>query len=811
MATVTVNETVKGNGVTALTERVEKLRDDTLNAKLHADGERIRLYTEAWKAEEGQPLEIRRAKSLKNYFEGVTPMIFDGELIVGSPTRFRLAAMLTLEYDSEPAEKIVKGIDFSVRQEGENAQITEEDREAIVEAFSYWKGKSTRELFMKRWEEILGDKFLTAIGATHLCGLMADQPSSTKVPYFEKVFAVGLKGLIGEAKEQISQLDYSQRDAIERYECLQGMIIALEGMITFAGRYSQLAREMAEREPDPARKKELQEIAKVCAWVPENPPRNFREGLQTMWFMQLGEQAESPGNEAEGRMDQYLYPLYERDIREGRLTRDEAAELLGCLWVKLSSMTRFVRMERQEIAQGNQGDYVTLGGVIPESGLDATNELSFLILEVARQLKQKRPSIALRWHEDIDENFLLKGIETNVELQGGIPAFISDKTVIPTLVSYGITLEDARSYGLRGCVNPCIPGSHLSTVRISISPVKIFEMALNNGTDLFTGKQIGLATGDPRSFNSYEELLEAFKKQFRHWIQILGKAGNIACLVRTEQMAFPFISAVQRDCIKEGKDITSGEVDYTTFSTGINLRGCQSLANSLAAVKKLVYEEKKVSMDELLKALSANFEGYEELQEMCLAAPKWGNDDDYVDQIHADLWNFTGDVARHDYVSPVSPSGEGIPQRSGATSHYWAGLTIGATPDGRKAFQPLADGAVSPAYGTDKCGPTAAINSANKLDFSKGTSGLFNMKFPASLMKTEDNRRKVLELIRTYFVRGGYHIQFNIVDAATLRDAREHPEKYRHLMVRVAGFSAYFVELPAAVQDEIIARAELEL
>ncbi|MBI2859598.1 MAG: formate C-acetyltransferase/glycerol dehydratase family glycyl radical enzyme, partial [Chloroflexi bacterium] len=482
-------------------------------------------------------------------------------------------------------------------------------------------------------------------------------------------------------------------------------------------------------------------------------------------------------------------------------------ELLACVFVKMNDRLRFDPDSLQEFRQDDPGQYVALGGVTAD-GRDATNELSFLILEVARQLKLKQPSIAIRWHANIDESLLLKGVEVNLEIGGGIPSFINDENVIPNLVSLGIALQDARSYCLKGCVHPMVPGTHMFAGPISPSPVKILELTLNDGVDPLIGEQIGIATGDPRTFTSYEELVEAFKKQFTYWVQMLTKSFNILHQTRNQTAAYPFLSAVQRDCIQAGKDIGSAEVGYPLLYTAVNLRGMQTVANSLAAMKRLVFEDHRVTMDELLDALSKNFEGYEELRQLCLAAPKWGNDDDYVDKIHVDLWSFSADMARREFVTPW---GGGHLIRGGATFHYFAGRTVGATPDGRKAFQPVADGTVSASYGTDARGPTATINSALKLDHSNCLSSLFNLKFPSTLLASSEDRRKLLALLRCYFEEGGYHLQFNIIGSEALREAQRRPESFRDLIVRVAGFSAYFVDLPLPVQNEIIARTEHRL
>jgi len=805
---LTVDERVRGKNLVALTERVKRLREEGRTARIQGDGERISAFTAVWREMEGQPLALRRAQALRRYLETCTPVIFDGELIVGSSTRFRLGSHPYLEYRSNLCNDLLEGKEFTIRRETETGLIADEDRKAIAEAAAYWAGRSTSDLIRREWREIMGDDFLAALQKARIATMMDGTPPQTKSADYPKVLGMGFRGLIAEAEEQLSKLDYAQPDAMERRWMLQGMIIALQAMVTYASKYAQKARELAETERDAKRKSELLQIAENCSWVPVNPPRTFWEALQFMWFVHLGLHLEVAGaNEAIGRMDQFFYPYYARDIEGGRLSKDTAAELLACLWVKFNDINRWTIRDRQDVSQGSQQQYVTIGGVTAK-GDDATNELSFLILEVARQVKLRQPGVAVRWHKGISEELLLKAIETNVELGGGIPSFLNDENAIPNLVSYGVSLEDARNWAAMGCVHTLIPGKQVSGGRTVINPMKVFEMTLNNGVDPVSGLRLGIQTGDARAFTSIEELEEALKKQYQYWVRRLWKATQIAQAVRSHKDVHPFISAVQTDCIREGKDILSGGAGYPQLMFGFNIRGWQNIANSFAAIKKVVFEEKKATMAELLDALSKNFVGYESLRQMLLAAPKWGNDDDYVDEIHQRLWKWAGEFTRREARFPW---GENTVERGGATWHLFAGKVTGATPDGRKAFELLGDGTISAGYGTDKNGPTAVVNSALKLDQTTSISSLFNLKFPASLFREEENRRKLLGLITTYFKGGGYHVQFNILDADVLRRAKAHPEKYRDLIVRIAGFSVYFVELPAAVQEEIIARTEHSL
>jgi pyruvate formate-lyase/glycerol dehydratase family glycyl radical enzyme len=800
-----VNERVRGSDVSVLTERVKRMREEGRQSRIQGDGERARAFMAGWKENENQPIAIRRAQAFRRYLETCTVVIFDGELLVGSPTRFMLGSHPYLEFSSELCRDVVAGQEFTIRRETEKGTITEEDRAALAEATAYWTGRSTGDLIHQSWSEVLGDSFLAALRNARLGSLVDATPPSTKTADYPKVLSNGFRGLIAEAKAQLAGLDYEEKDAMERRWMLDGMIITLEAMITYASRYAQKARELAETECDAGRKSELLQIAENCSWVPLNPPRTFWETLQFFWFVHLGLHLEVAGsNEVPGRMDQYLYPYYLRDLENGRVSRDQAGELLGCLWVKFNNVCRWNSKARQDYQMGSQQQYVTIGGVTPE-GEDATNEMSFLLLEVARQMKLRQPSIAIRWHKRINQDLLLKGIETNVELGGGIPSFLNDDNAIPNLMSYGVSQQDARDWAAMGCVHTLIPAKQVSGGRTAINPVKIFEMTLNNGVDPVSGKLVGIETGDPRTFTSVAELEEAFKKQWQYWVRRLWKATCVARMVKLNKDVIPYTSAVQTDCISKGKDILSGDVGYPQLMFGFNIRGFQGISNSLAAIQKVVFEEKQATMADVLDALANNFDGYEKLQQRLIAAPKWGNDDDYVDKIHQRLFKWAGEWTRHEAVFMGM---EHSIERGGATWHHFAGKVVGATPDGRKAFELLADGTISAAQGTDTHGPTAVINSALKLDQTTSVSNLFNLKFPASLLREDEQRKKLLGLITTYFEGGGYHVQFNIIDAETLRRARAHPEEYRDLMVRVGGFSVYFVELPTQVQDEIISRTE---
>ncbi|MBI2847348.1 MAG: hypothetical protein HYX82_05660 [Chloroflexi bacterium] len=634
-------------------------------------------------------------------------------------------------------------------------------------------------------------------------------PTSRDINY-EKVLKKGLVGVVEEAREELLRLSrFDTEEDVKKFHFLEAVIIALEAVISYANRHARLARELAAREQNPVRKVELERIAEICEWVPKNPPRSFYEAVQSFWLLLLALNQETASQgETPGRFDQYIYPFYEKDIREGKLTRQEAAEILGCLWVKFLEMEMVKEATLKSKTQGSHIMNLTIGGV-NKAGEDATNELSYLILDVVRQIKPHQPHLTVRYHDGLSEAFLIKAVETNREVHGGMPQWVNDKIVILNLVSMGVPLEEARDWEAISCSYYNIPhaaGQYGKPVQIN--QAKVFEIALNNGVDPRTGKRLGIETGDPRSFSSWEEVYDAFKKQLKYVVNTVAKAGRLGTVVRGENYALPFNSALMDDCIKTGKDVMDGGMRYKELVCTGSDRGHVDVANSLAAIKKLVFEEKKITMAELLDALASDFEGKEGLRQILLSAPKWGNDDDYVDSIMKDVWLWTAKTLMEEtnvWGKPITPG------RFGIAWHYWAGKATGALPTGRRAYTPLTDGAVSPMPGTDKKGPTAVINSASKLDFTVVTDAVLNQKFPPALLQTREGIRKLLALIKSFFDRYGYHIQFNIIDRATLLDAQKHPELYRDLVIRVAGYSAYFVELARDLQDEIISRTEQTL
>jgi len=618
---------------------------------------------------------------------------------------------------------------------------------------------------------------------------------------FGKVLNHGLNPIISEAEEELKKLRFLDPGSIDKGYFLNAVIISLKAIIRFAERFSLLAAQMSWREKDPVRKRELEEISAICARVPANSARNFREALQSFWFTYL--MINPSPTAGMGRMDQYLYPFYKRDVADGKITDEEVLELLQCLRIKDMELNRISgKANRQKNAGLAKWHNCTIGGQTRD-GKDASNNLSYLILEAARRCPTPHHTITLRVFEKTPESLIVKGVEL-VKSGIGMPAFVGDNSYIAFLRSHGVPLEDARDYTLAGCLDVAITGkSHMNAVGMFIVPM-VFEIMMNNGIDPKTGRQLGPVTGEPENFNSFDELFTAFKTQFAYFLGLNAEYNNIWIQAHRDLFPDPVRTALLDDPIKVGKNLL--DRPYTFQNVGIlNTVGIINVADSLAAIRKLVYEEKRFTMKELKVALAANWKGLEEMRKACLATPKYGNDDDYVDSIAAEIYRHFAEVTG---TLGTVLNGTHKPSAISISSQGPGGAQTGATPEGRYAGTYLADGGMSPVQGMDACGPTAVIKSASKIDQDPFQATLLNMKFHPTALKTEEDMRKLAFLISTYFEQGGKHVQFNVVDRATLITAKREPEKHRGLIVRVAGYSAYFVKLTPPIQDEIISRTE---
>jgi pyruvate formate-lyase/glycerol dehydratase family glycyl radical enzyme len=791
-------------------ERIERLRERLLVNQYPLSFEKIRLMTDSLKQTEGEPQILRRAKALSNVLDNIAIFIEDDELIVGNGAGKPMGVELDCDMAIWPQDEI-----DALREEG---FVASKEDEAELQALNdYWKNSN----LVARCGDLYDDERLWPFlqsgvvlppwksktrgsGGGYAQGGMGLGPGFMLCGYdFPKVLNSGLNSLIEEARAELARTRFGGPDSAAKAYFLRSVIIAHQAIIRFANRFAELAAEMAAAERDPQRKEELTRISETCRRVPAEAVTTFREAMQSFWFMFLLTNPQTTA--AAGRFDQYMYPFYERDKEQGRITDDEVLELLQCLRIKDMQLNRTSgRLLRQKNAGLAKWHNWTIGGVTPE-GEDATNELTYLILQAAAECPTPHHTITLRVHEGTPEALMLKALEV-VRTGIGMPAFVGDRSYIEFLLSHGVPLRTARDYIMTGCLDVNIVGrSRIGPYGMFIVPL-VLDIFMRNGVDPNTGLQVGLQTGEPESFASFEDLMAAFKRQLAYFMDLAADKNNVELAVARDLFPDPVRSSLMDDAITEGKDMLDRTMPFENGAV-LNLIGMINVADSLAAVKKLVFDERKVSMQELKAALAANWQGngYEELRKAFLAAPKYGNDDDCVDSIARDLYQFWADTAA---TLKTRLGGKHMPAAISITSQAPGGALTGATPDGRYAGECLADGTMSAMRGRDTHGPTALIKSAAKIDQVPYQSTLMNMKFHPSALKSTEDLRKLSSLIKTYFSLGGKHVQFNVVSTGTLLDAQQHPEEHRDLVVRVAGYSAYFVQLTKTVQDEIIERTE---
>jgi len=783
-----------------LSPRVQKLLDNYYAARPEVFAERAVLATEAYAQTEGLPIAIRRARMMWHILGGITVLIRDGELIVGCKTAAILGSPLYPEVASDWVEEELDTI--ALREEAP-FYLSDGTKETLrAEVFDYWRGKQVYNRIM----EVLPSEIQQATDEGLFFHYYLNRTIGHITVDYERVLKKGFLGLKAEVEDELKRIDYEKRGCLKKIHLLQAMSLCCDAAIRFAERYADEAERLATAESDPVRRAELEQIAEICRWVPAHPARTFREALQSFWFVHLILNLETNSYAiGPGRFDQYMYPYYRADIDAGRLTREQAGELLACLWIKFNELT-VVKEGGTAKASTTYNDFqnLNLGGQTIE-GQDATNELSYLCVDVIGQLKLPQPQIAALISEKTPDQFLMKACEV-ISLGFGLPAVFNDDEKVQALLHKGKTLEDARLGGINGCVELVAPGKDNMASSGYLSMPKCLELALNNGINPLTGTQLGPRTGDPCDFTSFGQLMGAFRQQLAHAIELKTVYDGIARQAYAEFCPVPFTSLLISDCLEKGRDYHDGGARYNLpLICGV---GTGTMADSLAAIKKLVCDEEKMSLEELVTALRADFAGYERLRQMLLnRAPKWGNGDGYVDTLAHDVVEmFCDELEKHCNAEGVPYAANMIP----TTTHIWFGSLNGATPDGRLAETPLSEG-ISPVQGMDTNGPTAVLRSMARLDHARCCGTLLNMKFHPSALSGEEGLHKFAHLIRTYFKLGGHHTQFNVVSAETLRAAQEHPEEHRNVIVRVAGYSDYFVRLSRDLQDEIISRTEQRL
>ncbi len=773
--------------------------------------EKAQIVLESFKQTEGEPQILRRAKAVGHFLDHRTIFIEDDELIVGNPASKPMGMEAGSLGPTWPNEELAK-------LKAELFDISADDEARLRGLDDYWKGQGRTlaeqlgrcyddermwpfiqsGILLPPWKRKDEGRGLgSAEGAWGLSlGL------TLIVVDFERALTLGLDAISAAAAQALAGLKVTDADAAAKASFYQSVIITNDALGRIARRYADLAAAMAREEANPRRRRELEQIAITCRQVPAKPARSFHEALQAFWFVWL---MVASGTASGGRFDQFMYPYYRKDRDTGRLSDVEATELLALLRVKVMQVNFLAggKVQRDKWAGFARWNNWVLGGVTRD-GRDATNELSYLLLDAAKLCPTPHYTLTLRVHEETPDDLIVKAMEV-VKLGLGMPAFVGDRSYIDYLTSEGVELEDARDYSLGGCLDAMLAGkARTSAIGMFVVPL-VLELTLYNGVERNTGRQLGPRTGELARFESFDALLAAFKVQLRHFMELANDEHNILLNVERELFPDAFHSMLMDDAIAVGRDVLARVMPFENGSV-LNPVGMINVADSLAALKQLVFEQRQVSLATMQAALASNWQGFEDIRRLCADAPKFGNGLPYVDSIAADLYRSWAEIAhsfRSSWGGQVKSSGISI------TSYGPGGALTGATPDGRRAGENLADGTLSAAQGKDTRGPTALIRSGIAVDQTPYQSMLFNLKFHPSALKTASDLRKVAALIKTYMVAGGKHVQFNVVDRATLIDAQRHPENHRNLIVRIAGYSAYFTELTRAIQDDVIGRTEL--
>ena len=783
-----------------MNDRIRKLRQQTLDAQPTISAERARLITEFYKTPEARnaSFAVQHALAFKHIMENKTVVFNDGEIIVGERGP---APKATPTYPEVCIHSLQDLRYLNDRKKTAFASDEETRRLYAEEIIPFWQGRSQRERIFAEMTPEWIDAYEAGIFTEFM-----EQRAPGHTVLDGKIYRKGMLDFKKDIEAALSGLDFmNDPAAYDRQEELRAMAISADAIIAFARRHAAKARELAAAEKDPARKKELNRIAEVCEWVPANAPRDFWEALQYYWFVHLGVITEYNTWDSfnPGRLDQHLWPFYQEGLAEGRLTKESARELLEAFWVKFNNQPAPPKVGVTAEESGTYTDFALINvGGLKEDGTDGVNELSYLILDVIEEMRILQPSSMVQISAKGPDSFLLRALRI-VKTGFGQPSIFNTDAIVQELVRQGKSVEDARNGGASGCVESGAFGKEAYILTGYFNLPKVFEITLNNGFDPRTGKKIGLETGDPLTFKTFDELFEAFRKQIRHFVDIKVRGSNVIERLYATYLPAPFLSILVDDCVKKGKDYHAGGARYNTnYIQGV---GMGTITDILSAVKHNVYDNGHFTMKELLAALRADFEGYESLRQRVLnRTPKFGNDDDYADNLMRRVFEA--------YFEAVDgrPTPRGGTYRINllpTTVHVYFGKVTGATADGRLAGDAVSEG-VSPVQGADRKGPTAVVKSLGKMDHIRTGGTLLNQKFTPQLLSDDTGLAGVKDLVRSYFRLMGHHIQFNVVTADTLREAQKLPEKYRDLIVRVAGFSDYFVDCSTELQNEIIRRTE---
>ncbi len=783
----------------SMTERVARLRQQSLAAIPTISTERAELMTEFYRQHTGlMSAPRRRALAFQYLMEHRTVYIGKGELIVGEKGQ---APKATPTYP-ELCCHTLEDLDILDSRPKIPFRVSPEARRVYAETIiPFWQGKTMRE---RLFAEMTGE-WLAAYEAGVFTEFM-EQRSPGHTVLDDKIYRKGMLDFQRDIEAALANLDYEHDpDAYHKQEQLRAMHIAAGAIIRFAQRHAEEARRLAAREEDAQRRAELERIAQVCDWVPAHAPRDFWEAIQAYWFVHLGVTSELNPWDAfcPGHLDQHLWPFYEQGLAKGSLSREQAEELLQCLWIKFNNQPAPPKVGVTAAESSTYTDFaqINLGGLRPD-GSDAVTDLTYLILDVVEEMRLLQPSTSIQVSKKNPDRFIKRAARI-IRTGFGQPSVFNADLIVQELVRMGKSVADARCGGSSGCVEVGAFGKENYNLTGYFNMPKVLELTLHNGLDPRTGRQLGPRTGDPAAFTTFEQFFDAYRRQLCHFIDIKIRGNQVIERLYAAYLPVPFLSLLIDDCIAAGRDYHDGGARYnTTYIQGV---GLGTMADALSAIKHHVFEERTLPMADLLAALEADFEGYERLHQMLLnRTPRYGNDDDRADAVMQAVFEA--------YFQAI----EGRPNTKGGqyhinllptTCHVYFGSVCGATPDGRRAGRPLSEG-ISPVQGADRHGPTAVLKSAAKMDHVRTGGTLLNQKFTPRLLADDKGLEGLVKLVRTYFKLDGHHIQFNVVDAATLRAAKQRPDEYRDLIVRVAGYSDYFCDLSEALQDEIIARTE---
>ena len=783
-----------------MTERIRKLREQSLNAENRISAERALLITEFYQSgmADAEPVPVQRALAFKYILEHKYICVNEGELIVGERGP---APKATPTY---PEICIHSLQDLEILNDRPKVSFKSDEttraayRDIII---PYWKGKSNRDRIFQNLPQEWKEAYTAGVFTE-----FQEQRAPGHTALGIKMFRTGLLDLKEEIAESLAKTDLvNDPEGVDKRDELRAMDIVCDAMIRYAERYAERLEELAAEEKDPVRKKELEKMAAICRRVPAHAPTTVHEALQHYWFIHLGVVTElNPWDSFNpGRLDQSLYPLYKKQLEEGTVTQEEVYEMLQSFWVKFNNHPSPPKVGVTAEESNTYTDFclINVGGV-KEDGSDGVNEMSYILLDVIREMRLLQPSSMIQVSKKNPDRFIRAAVEI-IKTGFGQPSVFNTDALVQEMLRAGKDVRDARNGGCSGCVETGAFGTEAYILTGYFNLPKILELTLNDGFDKRTGKQIGLKTGTATDYRTYEELFAAYKAQVQHFMRIKLTGNNIIERIFMKYMPVPFLSVLIEDCIRNGKDYMCGGARYnSSYVQGV---GLGSITDMLTALRYHVYDKKTIAMETMEKALANDFKGFEELQyQLVYHTPKYGNDDDYADEQEVQVFDMYYDVlSGHksprgaDYRVNMLPT----------TCHVYFGKVTGATPDGRNAWKVLSEG-ISPVQGADTNGPTAVIRSAAKIDQIKTGGTLLNQKFTPSLLSTEEGCNNLVHLIRAYFRMDGHHIQFNVVDADTLREAQKHPEDYRDLIVRVAGYSDYFNDLGEDLQNEIICRTE---